>query len=116
MLPDHLDQTLEVISLRILKLRHQLTAAREETESRIEERRVELPDTADISESVTDFGALLEEATPPELKLMMSHSVKGIKVVDDEATLTYCIPTPSGEVTREGTSVRDFVRRANHTV
>ena len=40
----------------------------------------------------------------------MRNFVKGIEIVDDEATLTYTIPMPQGGMTRESASVLDFVQ------
>ena len=105
--------TLEALSPRILKLRHrqdQLTAARDEVESQLEQRRVELPGTEEIKEYVADFRSFLEEGTFPERKALIRNFVEGVEVVGDEATLTYTIPMPSDGMTREGASVLDFVQ------
>ena len=105
--------TLEALSPRILSLRHrqdQLTAARDEAESQLEQRRVELPGTEEIKEYVADFRSLLEQGTFPERKALIRNFVQGIEVAGDEATLTYTIPMPSDGVTREGASVLDFVQ------
>ena len=105
--------TLEALSPRILNLRHrqdQLTAARDEAESQLEQRRVELPGTEEIKEYVADFRTFLEEGTFLERKALLRNFVQGIEVVGDEATLTYTIPMPSDGVTREGASVLDFVQ------
>ena len=101
--------TLEALSPRILNLRHrqdQLTAARDEAESQLEHRRVDLPGTEEIKEYLADFRAFLEEGTFLERKALIRNFVEGIEVVGDEATLTYTIPMPSDGVTREGASVR----------
>ena len=105
--------TLEALSPRILNLRHrqdQLTAARDEAEGQLEQRRVELPGTEEIKEYVADFRSLLEQGTFPERKALIRNFVKGIEVAGDEATLTYTIPMPSDGRTREGVSVLDFVQ------
>ncbi len=107
------DLTLEVLSPRILSLRHreeQLTAAREGAASQLEQRRVDLPTTNEIREYVTDFRALLQEGTFPERKALIRNFVEGIKVAGDEATLTYTIPMPNDGVTSESASVLDFVQ------
>ena len=52
--------TLEVLSPRILSLRHreeQLEAARDDAERQLSQRRVELPNTEEIKEYVADFGS-----------------------------------------------------------
>ena len=105
--------TLEVLSPRILSLKHreeQLTAAREEATGHLEQRRVELPTTEEIKEYVADFRAFLQEGTFPERKALIRNFVKGVEIVGDEATLTYTIPMPSDGVTTEGASVLDFVQ------
>ena len=105
--------TLEVLSPRILKLRHreeQLTAAREEAESQLERSRVELPGTEEIKAYVADFREFLQKGTIPERKALIRNFVKGIEITGREATLTYTIPMPSDGVTRESASVLDFVQ------
>ncbi len=86
--------TLEV-SPRIMSLRHreeQLEAAREDAETQLEQRRVELPNTEEIARYVADFQDFLQEGTIPERKALIRNFVEGIEVVGDEATLTYTIP------------------------
>ena len=105
--------TLEALSPRILALRHrqdQLAAAREETASQLEQRRVELPGTAEIRGYVADFRALLQRGTFPERKALLRNFVQGIEVVDDAATLTYTVPMPADGATNEEASVLDFVQ------
>ena len=105
--------TLEVLSPRILKLRHreeQLTAAREEAENQLERRRIELPGTEEIKTYVADFREFLQRGTIPERKGLIRNFVKGIEITGQEATLTYTIPMPSDGVTRESASVLDFVQ------
>ena len=105
--------TLEALSPRILSLRHrqdQLTAALDEAERQLEQRRVELPGTEEIKEYVADFRALLEQGTFPERKALIRNFVQGIEVKGQEATLEYTIPMPSDGVIREGASVLDFVQ------
>ena len=90
--------TLEVLSPRILSLRHreeQLEAARDDAERQLEQRRVELPTTEEIKEYVADFRAFLEEGTIPECKALIRNFVEDIEVNGDEAVLTYTIPMPS---------------------
>ena len=89
--------TIEALSPRILSLRSrqdQLSAAREEAAGQLEQRRVELPTTAEIREYVADF----------------RNFVKGIEISGDEAVLTYTIPMPSDGVTHGAASVLDFVQ------
>ena len=105
--------TLEVLSPRILSLRHreeQLEAARDDAERQLEHRRVELPTTEEIKEYVADFRDFLEEGTIPECKALIRNFVEGIEVNGDEAVLTYTIPMPNDGVTSESASVLDFVK------
>ena len=105
--------TLEVLSPRIMSLRHreeQLEAAREDAETQLEQRRVELPTTEEIKGYVADFREFLKEGTIPERKALIRNFVEGIEVMGDEATLTYTVPMPSDGVTSESASVLDFVK------
>ena len=105
--------TLEVLSPRIMSLRHreeQLEAAREDAETRLEQRRVVLPDTEEIAEYAADFRAFLKEGTIPEKKVLIRNFVEDIEVEGDEAVLTYTVPMPSDGVTSESASVLDFVQ------
>ena len=105
--------TLEVLSPRILSLRHreeQLEAARDDAERRLEQRRVALPKTEEIVEYVADFRAFLKDGTFPERKALIRNFVERIEVVGDEATLTYTVPMPSDGAKSESDSVLDFVK------
>ena len=105
--------TLEVLSPRIMSLRHreeQLEAARDDAETQLEQRRVELPNTEEIARYVADFRDFLQEGTIPECKALIRNFVEGIEVVGDEATLTYTVPMPSDGVMSESASVLDFVK------
>ena len=105
--------TLEVLSPRIMSLRHreeQLEAARDDAETQLEQRRVELPNTEEIARYVADFRDFLQEGTIPERKALIRNFVEGIEVVGDEATLTYTVPMPNDGVTSESASVLDFVK------
>ena len=105
--------TLEVLSPRIMSLRHreeQLEATRDDAETRLEQRRVVLPDTEEIVEYVAEFRDFLKDGTIPERKALIPNFVEGIEVVGDEATLTYTVPMPSDGVTSESASVLDFVK------
>ena len=105
--------TLEVLSPRIMSLRHreeQLEAARDDAETRLEQRRVVLPDTEEIVEYVADFRNFLKDGTIPERKALIRNFVEGIEVVGDEATLTYTVPMPSDGAMSESASVLDFVK------
>ena len=105
--------TLEVLSPRIMSLRHreeQLEAARDDAETRLEQRRVVLPNTEEIVEYVEDFRDFLKDGTIPERKALIRNFVEGIEVMGDEATLTYTVPMPSDGVTSESASVLDFVK------
>ena len=87
--------TLEALSPRILALRHrqdQLTASREEAESQLEQRRVELPGTEEIKGYVEDLHACLQEGTMLECKALIRNFVKSVEVVGHEATLSYTEP------------------------
>ena len=104
---------IEVLSPRILSLKSrqdQLTAAREEPEAQLEQRRAELPSTKEIWEYMADFREFLQEGTFPEREALIRNFVKSIEIVDDEAVLTYTIPMPSDGVTSESAPVLDFVR------
>ena len=62
------DLTLEVLSPRILSLRHreeQLEAARDDAERQLERRRVALPNTEEIVEYVADFREFLKDGSLP---------------------------------------------------
>ena len=90
--------TLEVLSPRIMSLRHreeQLEAAREDAETQLEQRRIDLPDTEEITRYVADFRDFLKDGTIPERKALIRNFVESIEVVGDEATLTYTVPMPS---------------------
>ena len=96
-----------------MSLRHreeQLEAARDDAETQLEQRRVALPDTEEITRYVADFRDFLQEGTIPECKALIRNFVEGIEVVGDEATLTYTVPMPSDGVTSESASVLDFVK------
>ena len=113
--------TLEVLSPRILSLRHreeQLEAARDDAERQLEQRRVELPTTEEIKEYVADSRDFLEEGTIPECKALIRNFAEDIEVNGDEAVLTYTIPMPNDGVTSESASVLDFVKSGppTHTV
>ena len=113
--------TLEVLSPRIFSLRHreeQLEAAREDAETHLEHRRVELPNTEEIARYVAEFQDFLKDGTIPERKALIRNFVEGIEVMGDEATLTYTVPMPSDGVTSESASVLDFVKSGppTHTV
>ena len=105
--------TLEVLSPRIMSLRHreeQLEAAQDDAETQLEQRRVELPNTEEIARYVADFRDFLKEGTIPECKALIRNFVEGIEVVGDEATLTYTVPMPNDGITSESASVLDFVK------
>ena len=105
--------TLEVLSPRIMSLRHreeQLEAARDDAETQLDQRRVELPNTEEIARYVADFRDFLQEGTIPECKALIRNFVEGIEVVGDEATLTYTVPMPSDGAMSESASVLDFVK------
>ena len=105
--------TLEVLSPRIMSLRHreeQVEAAREDAETQLEQRRVELPDTEEIARYVADFRDFLKDGTIPERKALIRNFVEGIEVMGDEATLTYTVPMPSDGAMSESASVLDFVK------
>ena len=100
----------EALSPRIMSLRHreeQLEAAKEDAETQLEQRRVEMPDTEEIARHVADF---LKDGTIPERTAFIRSYVEGIKVEGDEATLTYTVPMPSDGAMSESASVLDFVK------
>ena len=86
---------IEALSPRILALKarqDQLTAAREEAEGQLEQRRAELLTSQEIKGYVADFREFLREGTFPERKALIRNFVQGIEIVEDEAVLTYTIP------------------------
>ena len=104
---------IEALSPRILSLKglqDQLTAAREEAEGQLEQRRAELPTSKEIKGYVADFRELFQGGTFPERKALIRNFVQSIEIVEDEAVLTYTIPMPSDGVTSESASVLDFVQ------
>ena len=75
---------IEALSPRILSLKSrqdQLTAAREEAESQLEQRRAELPTSKEIKGYVADFREFLQEGTFPERKALIRNFVQGIEIV-----------------------------------
>ena len=110
--------TLEVLSPRILSLRHreeQLDAALDDAVRQLEQRRVELPTTEEIKVYVADFRELLQDGTFPERKALVRNFVKGIEVLGYDATMTYTIPMPRDGVSQESASVLDFVQLGPHS-
>ena len=78
--------TLEILSPRIMSLRHreeQLEAAREDAETQLEQRRVELPDTEEIARYVADFRDFLKDGTIPERKALIRNFVEVIDLVGE---------------------------------
>ncbi|MDE2838924.1 MAG: hypothetical protein OXL97_15660 [Chloroflexota bacterium] len=73
---------MDVLSPRILALKggqDQLVAAREEAESQLEQRRMELPTSEEIREYVADFREFLQEGTFPERKALLRNFVEGYR-------------------------------------
>ena len=104
---------IRTLSPRIMSLRHreeQLEAARDDAETQLEQRRVDLPNTEEIARYVAEFQDFLKDGTLPERKALIRNFVEGIEVMGDEATLTYTVPMPSDGVTSESASVLDFVK------
>jgi len=107
------DLTYQALSPRILSLRQQedqLTAARDDARRQLEERRAELPSTAEIRRYVAEFRQFLEAGTIPERKALIRNFVKSLKLDDDEVILTYTIPMPSDGAIHERSSVLDIVQ------
>ena len=105
--------TMQALSPRILKLRQredQLAAAQEDAARQLQQRRADLPTTAEIGEYVADFREFLAEGSIPERKALIRNFVESIEVEDRDAILTYTIPMPSDGVTKERTPVLDFVQ------
>ena len=104
---------MDVLSPRILALKgrqDQLTAAREEAEGQLEQRRMDLPTSEEVGGYVADFREFLGSGTFPERKALLRNFVEGIEIMGEEATLTYTIPMPQDGVIRESASVLDFVQ------
>ena len=96
-----------------MSLRHreeQLEATRDDAETQLEQRRVELPNTEEIARYVADFRDFLKDGTIPERKALIRNFVEGIEIMEDEATLTYTVPMPSNGAMSESASVLDFVK------
>ncbi len=111
--PETTELTMQALSPRILKLRQredQLAAAQEDAARQLRQRKEDLPTSAEIAEYVTGFRDFLEAGTFPERKTLIGKFVKSIEVVDGNARLTYTIPLPSDGVTKDETSVLDFVQ------
>ena len=107
------DLTYQALSPRILSLRQredQLTAARDDAHRQLEDRRAELPSTAEIKRYVAEFRQFLEKGTIPERKALIRNFIRGIKIDGDDVTLTYTIPMPSDGASRDQGSVLDFVQ------
>ena len=105
--------TLEVLSPRIMSLRHreeQLEAAREDAETRLEQRRVALPDTEEIVRYVADLRDFLKDGDDPRAQGAHPQLRGGHRGDGDEATLTYTVPMPSDGAMSESASVLDFVK------
>ena len=74
---------IEVLSPRILSLKSrqdQLTAARDEAEGQLEQRRADLPTSKEIKGYVADFREFLQEGTFPERKALIRNFVQGIEI------------------------------------
>ena len=111
--PETKQLPIEVFSPRILSLKgrqDQLTAARDEAEAQLEQRRADLPTSREIKGYMADFRALFQDGTFPERKALIRNFVQGIEIVEDEAVLTYTIPMPQVGVTSEPAPVLDFVQ------
>ena len=107
------DLTMQALSPRILRLRQredQLAAAQEDAARQLQQRRADLPTTAEIGEYVADFREFLAEGSIPERKALIRNFVESIEIDDRDAILMYTIPMPSDGVTRERTPVLDFVQ------
>ncbi len=107
------DLNYQALSPRILSLRQQeeqLAAARDDAHRQLENRRAELPSTAEINGYVADFREFLQQGTIPERKALIRNFVKGVRIAENEVHLTYTIPMPSDGATRDGIGVLDFVQ------
>ena len=74
---------IEVLSPRILSLKSrqdQLTAARDEAEGQLEQRRADLPTSKEIKGYVADFREFLQEGTFPERKALIRNFVQSIEI------------------------------------
>ena len=74
---------IEVLSPRILSLKSrqdQLTAARDEAEGQLEQRRADLPTSKEIKGYVADFREFLQEGTFPEQKALIRNFVQSIEI------------------------------------
>lgn len=82
-----------------------MQAAREDTEIHLEQRRVELPDSEEITLYVADFRDFLMDGSISERKVLVRNFIEGIEVEGVEATLTYTAPMPRDRVKSEAASV-----------
>ena len=86
---------LDDVGVRIHDLRHrqeQLQAKRIEMESQMSDRKVEIADLETTSRYIEDLHGLLNEGSLAERKAFIKSFVKEIKVIGNEAVLTYSPP------------------------
>ena len=79
--------------IRELRIRHEkLTERKIQVEQQLSDRHIELASPEILSRYVNDLRKLLTVSELTEKKAFIRSFVKGIKVVGDEATLTYVMP------------------------
>ena len=96
--------TVSDLSPRIRELRHrqdQLSTALIDLSAQLKVRRSRLPDTEEIKYYVNNLHSFLQEGTLSERKSIIRSFVKDIRVVGEEAELTYTIPVPPKGETSE---------------
>jgi len=83
-----------VVRIRELQQRQQgLQAKRIEIESQMSDRKVEPADLETVSGYIDDLHELLKEGSLAERRAFIKSFVKEVRVIDDEAVLSYSMPT-----------------------
>ena len=117
---DKLYDALELSSLevddlapRIQQLKHRkdkLQASKWELEWQLKDRRAELADVETVTRYVEDLRSLLSESSLVERKSFIKSFAKEARVTGNEVSLTYTIPMPPRDITKEKVSVLPIVQ------
>ena len=108
--------SLEDLAPRIQNLRHrqdQLEAAKQDIEDALLNRKAELADLNALVEYVEDLKTVLTDSPLTERRAFIRSFVKEVKVIGDEATLSYTIPLPPGGVMEEKAGVLPIVQHGS---
>ena len=103
---------LEDLAPRIQELRQRqdkLQASKWEAEALPSDRRVQLADLATVTEYVADLRNLLTYSSLAEQRAFIRSFVKEVRVTGNEALLTYTMPLPPQNITRERAGVLNIV-------